>query len=346
MRLLPVSKLKKQLSNIILSVILAAGLIEPFLFAAPAQAAFTFVEYRPDRMAAATAPTGVVCAKTATSGTESTMTITFPSSYTVDSTTSNWTLDTTATNIPSGTTQWPSTTSGNASNVSGQAVTFTVGDLSSGATTYCLHFTAGGTSVSGSAANDLTGSIATDIDSAKSYAVSLVTAGNEQISVTATVPPTFTFSLSTSSQALGTLSSSTTTSGSGSTLTISTNATNGWQAWMKSANGELSSSSTSDNISAGTYQTGSGNIVDLASTTGYVVDVNTGSGTPTIDAAFNGSNTTSGGVPATNFAFIATKGTPGASDTVSIVPRAKPSATNKAATDYTDTLTITAAGQF
>lgn len=339
---------KKQLSHILLSLAVAAGLVEPFLFAGPAQAAFTFVEYRPDRMAAATAPSGVVCVKTGTSGTESTMTIVFPSTYTIDTTTSNWTLDTTASNIPSGTTQWPSTGSGNATsaNNSTKAVAFTVGDLSSGATTYCLHFTAGGTSVSGSAANDLSGSIATDVDSAKSYAVSLVTAGSEQITVTATVPPTFTFSLSSNSEALGTLSTGSVTSGAASTLSISTNATSGWQAWMKSANGTLHSTATSDDISAGTYQTGSGNIVDLSSTTGYVVDVNTGTGTPTVDAAFDGNTTNKGGVPSTNFAFIATKGTPGAGDTVDIIARAKPSATNKAATDYTDTLTITAAGQF
>jgi hypothetical protein len=313
-------------------------------FISPAKAAFTQIYYRPDRMTAATAPSGSVCAKTATAGSETSMTIIFPSTYTIDTTLNTWNLDTTATNIPTGSTQWPTTTSGNATaaNNGTKAVTWTVGDLSSTSTLYCLHFTATGTSVSGSAADNLTGTIATNIDSALSYAVSLVASGADLVTVSATVPTTFSFALGSNAAALGTLSTSAVTSATGITATISTNARLGWSAWVK--NTGLTSTAASASVAApGSY----GSTFDLSSVTGYGLDVNAGSGTPTVDSAYDGTaDTNFVGVLQTAFKPIATKSTPGASDTVTLRFRAKIASTQAAATDYSDTVTVVAAGNF
>lgn len=331
-----------KITHKLLIALLLVWSIWPALAPRTVSAAVTEVYYRPDRMAASQLPSGSVCLKTSTSGTESTMSIAFPASFTVDGSTSNWTLDTTANNIPTGATQWPSTGSGNATLVSSQTVTFSVGDLSSTSTLYCLHFTAAGTSSTGSAANDKTGTIATDVDSAVSYATSTVSSGSDLITVSATVPPTFSFSLGSNTAALGTLSTSSVTSASGVTLTISTNARNGWAAWVK--NTGLTSSTAGQSIAAaGVF----GSTYDLTGTTGYGLDVNSGSGTPTVDTAYDGTGDANYvGVLQTNFKPIATKATPGASDTVTLRFRAKISATQAAATDYSDTVTVVAAGNF
>lgn len=328
--------------------ILALLLLSLNLFFYPrgAYASVTQVNYRPDRHAASSVPSGSVCIKTSTSGVESSMTITFPSQFTIDTTLANWVLDTTANNIPAGSTQWPSTSTGNATaaNNGTKAVTWTVGDLSSTTTLYCLHFTASGTSSMGAAGTDLSGSIATNIDAASSFATAVITGTNDQISVSATVPPTFSFSLGANSVALGTLSSGSVTSGTAITATVTTNARLGWSAWVKSTNGGLHSTTANTTMaSPNAYPT----ISDLsAADRGVVLDANTGTGTPTIDAGYDGNTVNKGGDFNTNFKPVATKATPGSGDTFDLVVRARPSATQLAAADYSDTLTVVAAGNF
>lgn len=310
-----------------------------------ANAAVTKVVYRPDRHSATSVPSGSVCIQTSTVGAENTLTIVFPSQFTIDTTTSNWTMDTTASNIPAGSTQWPSTGSGNANSANNgtKTVVFTVGDVSVDTLT-CMHITAAGTSSIGNAGNDLTGSIATNIDSATPYATSVVSSGNDQISVTATVPSSFTFSLGGTTAALGTLSTSAVTSAAGVSASVSTNARLGWTIWVKnSTNGLYSATATSAIAAPGAF----GSTYDLSSTAGYGLDVNSGSGTPTVDAAYDGTaDANFVGVLQSNFKPIATKATAGAGDSVTLRFRAKISATQAAASDYTDTVTVAAAGNF
>ena len=148
--------------------------------------------------------------------------------------------------------------------------------------------------------------------------------------------------------------STTTASTSGRTVTIATNAASGWVAWVKSANAALNSASTGASIAtAGSVDNSP---TDLASATGYVLDVNvtsdsaTGTGTVSqasnYGAEYNGTNSTSGGTLSTSFQPIAASDGTTDGDVLTLIERAKISAVQAAATDYTDTLTVVAAGRF
>lgn len=311
-----------------------------------ADASVTEAYVRLDSMETSVLPVGSVCMKTSTAGTESSLTVTFPTAFTVDSNTAHWTLDTTANNIPQGTTQWASTGSGNATTVSGQAVTFTVGDLTANTLT-CLHFTATGTSSTGSAGNDEVGSLATDVDAtAYDYALSIVATGGEDVSVNATVSPTFSYSLSPSTSVsfnsgnplvVGTVYSASTT------LTIGTNAASGWISWVEnSANGLYNSVSATSisNLSYGSTTTLSG------ANYGYGLDADSGSGSPTIDTAYDGATANDAGGMQNAFKLMASK-TPGPanSDTVTLNFRSRINAA-QAPGSYSDLVTVLAAGAF
>lgn len=320
---------------------------------ADAQAAnFQQAYLRLDRMKASTTTSGLVCAKPATVGTEADVQVTFPTGFTVNATAANWTV--TTTNLPSGATAWVSIATATA--VSSQTVTFPSGDLVVG-TLYCFNFSGTSTLTTGTAGNSKTGTITTrtlspaTIDSS-TYAVAVIT--DDQIVVSAVVPPIFTFSLSGNTDSFTADLSTTTTSTSGKTTTVATNGSNGWVQWVKSANAGLTSATTSETIAtAGSVDDSPS---DLASTTGYVLDVNvttdsaTGDGTITqaagYGAEYNGTNTTSGGTLSTTFQPMAASNGTTDGDVLTLIERAKISAVQAAATDYTDTLTVVAAGRF
>ncbi len=325
-------------------------------------AAFQEAYVRLDRMKASTATTGLVCAKTPssiTTGTEASVKVTFPTGFTVSSTASNWTVSTT--DIPSGSSAWPGITT--ASAASGQDVTFPSSDLTSTSTLYCFRWTGVTTLTNSTAGNDKSGSITSQtsgpvaIDTSN-YAVSVI--ADDQISVTATVPLTYSMTLSGTSMPLGTLSSSSVTSSTARTVTIATNAAAGWIAWIRGANGNstvgaLSSTNASASIAA--PDTCANNTpVDLASATGYVVDVDvttdsgTGDGTVSqasgFGAEYAGSNSTSGGSPCTTLTPIASGNGTTDGDVLTLTARAKITAVQDAASDYADTLTVVSAGRF
>ena len=95
---------------------------------------------------------------------------------------------------------------------------------------------------------------------------------------------------------------------------------------------------------------------DIAASTGYVLDVDvttdSGTGTGTVSQAagygaeYNGTNTTSGGTLSTTFQPIAASSGTTGGDVLTLIERAKIVATQAAASDYTDTLTVVAAGRF
>jgi hypothetical protein len=155
-----------------------------------------------------------------------------------------------------------------------------------------------------------------------------------------------TFALDGHAMALGNLSTTSTAQGTPTvTETISTNAHNGWTTWVKSVTGTLSSSISGGSIvSPGSY---GASPQTLSATGGYVLQAAAGSGSPTVYGNWlDGANVDKGGHLDTYFDQVATKTTPGASDTVTYIARARSAATTPAANDYTDTLTITAAGSF
>ncbi|MBP9697660.1 MAG: hypothetical protein KBD65_00485 [Candidatus Moranbacteria bacterium] len=324
----------------------------PFFFAQTVEAAgLTQAYVRLDRLTESIATSGMVCAKSTTASVETTVKVTFPTGFATVDTPANWTV--TTTNIPADATAWIGI--GTASAATGQDVTFPSGDMVVG-TLYCFNFTGTSTLTNAGAGNDLTGTLTTQlagptaIDSS-SFALSTIT--SDQIVVSATVPATFSFALSGNTDSIGTLST-TTASSSGRTVTIATNAAAGWVAWVKSANAALNSASTGATIA--TAGTSNNTPSDLASLTGYVLDVDvttdSGTGTGTVSQAsdygaeYNGTNSTSGGTLATTFQPIAAASGTTDGDVLTLIERAKISAVQAAATDYTDTLTVVAAGRF
>jgi hypothetical protein len=352
--------MKKSLSLLIF--VLAFATL--FLFPKPTQAAgLAQVWVRLDRMQASTATTGLICARTPStnSGTEASVRITFPTGFTVSTTASNWTTSTA--NIPSGTTAWPGI--GTATAASGQDVTFPSTDLSIN-TTYCFQWTGATTLTNATAGNNKTGTVYTQatgptILDTGNYALSIIS--NDQVTVSATVSPTFQFTLTGSTLPLGTLSSaSVTNSSSNVTAQVITNASAGWVMWVQDAtanNGSLTSSSTGSSIPfAGTKNDDTP--TNLSSNTGYGISAEittdsatSGTGTVSQAAGFGAeyaggtcSGGTSVGALENILRPIAAANGPTDGDTITVCARSKVSAIQQAATDYTDTLTLVAAGRF
>lgn len=346
-------KVIRPISLLNLAALIAVGILPVVFITLTAQAGnLEQVYIRLDRLKASTTTGGTVCAQADTVATEADVQVVFPTGFTVNSTPANWTV--TTTNLPSGATAWPGINTATA--VSGQTVTFPSGDLTV-STLYCFNFSGTSTLTNATAGNDKTGTVTTrasgptTIDTS-GYALAIVS--DDQIVVTATVPATFSFALSGNTDTFTGNLSTTTVSTSGRTVTIATNAASGWVAWVKSANAALNSASTGASIAtAGSVDNSP---TDLASATGYVLDVNittdsaTGTGTVSqasnYGAEYNGTNVTSGGTLSTAFQPIAASDGTTDGDVLTLIERAKITAVQAAATDYTDTLTVVAAGRF
>ena len=344
---------KELLKKISVAGVLSIGALatsEPFIGAANA-ANLTSVSVRLDRVAASTATGGTVCATATTAVLESSVKVTFPTGFTVNTTAANWTVTTTG--IPTGTTAWPSITT--ASAVSGQTVTFGSGDLTVG-TEYCFNFSGTSTLTTATAGNSQVGSVTTstgsDVDTGQ-YALAIV--ANDQIVVSATVTPIFTFALSGNTDAFTTaLSPSSVVSTTGKTATIATNADSGWVTWVKSANAGLVSSSASTTIATiGTLNNAPESLTNGANGYGLDVDITTDSATGdgTVSQASNygaeyAGTTSTVGTLSTTFQPVAASNGTTAGDVLTFIERATISAVTPAASDYTDTLTVIAAGRF
>lgn len=350
----------------IFSLLLVVAL--PLLLANRAEAAgFTQAYIRFDRLKSNTATTGMICAKpSSTLTTYRKLEVTFPdensaTDFVVNTTAANWQTSNISTSNIDGNTAWPDITNATAT-ISGNIVTWThtADQTLNSANIYCFRWTntAAITTPTTAGTTDLVGTVRalTSADSElmnSKYATAII--ANDQIVVTATVPPTFSFSLSGNTDSLGTLSSSSiSSSATPRTVTISTNAAAGWVAWVKSANAALSSVSTGASIpTAGSIND---TPEDLDSVTGYILDVDittdSGTGTGTVQQnpgygdEYAGADATQGGSLSTTFQPIAeATGTTGG-DILTLHERAKISAVQAAATDYTDTLTVVAAGRF
>jgi hypothetical protein len=128
---------------------------------------------------------GTICAQPSSNGTVNKVTITFPNTFTISSNVNTWATN--VNDLPVGATVWPGI--GNPS-ISGKTATFSSGNLVVGIL-YCFNFSST-SSTTGAAGNNQTGTIATKnssnaIISSTTYALSIV--GNNQINITATVPP-------------------------------------------------------------------------------------------------------------------------------------------------------------
>lgn len=307
----------------------------------------TFVRF--DRMATSTATTGTVCVTQASSGSDATVQVTYPTGYTLGIA-STFTTSTTNIAWPSGATAWPGI--GTATNVTGQVVTFPSTTLTAG-TLYCFNWTnTAAVTTSASATNSNQGTIGTYtstptlIDSG-TYETATVT--NDQIAVSATVPASFSFALgSSNTDPLGTLSTgSVTSSPTPRTVTVNTNAKNGWMVWAKDANTGMASASASHTIASttpGTNSTLSGGTEGY--NTGVTQTQSSGTGTITVATPFVGGSTGKGGGLNTTYASLATSNGTGGSSVLTLTNNIAISTVTPAATDYSDTITIVGAGAF
>lgn len=341
----------RQISARLGYVFIAALLIQivvPIFTTRVNAASLSQVMVRFDRMGISDPSTGTVCANPATVGTETTVKVTYPTGYTLGGA-GTFTVSTTNLAWPSGGTAWPGILTATA--VSGQDVTFPSGDLTVG-TLYCFNWTnTAAVTIKSTATNDNLGTVTTQaagpstIDSG-GYATASIT--DDQITVTASVGQTFSFALSGNTDPLGTLSSSSVSSSpTPRTATVNTNAKNGWQAWAKDSNTGLSSVAASKTIASTTPGT---NSVLVAGTEGYNTGVTSsqtsGTGTITVATPFVGGSTGRGGGLDTTLRTLATSTGTANNAVLTLTNNATISSTTPAASDYTDLITVVAAGLF
>jgi hypothetical protein len=302
-----------------------------------------------DRMKTSQATTGTVCAEPASAGTEATVKVTFPTGYTVSSTAGDWTVSTTNLAWPTGGTAWPGI--GTATTVSGQDVTFPSTDLTVGVL-YCFNWTnTAALSIKSSATNNNNGTVtleATGPSTIDSGNFSTASITDDQIVVSATIDQSFSFALSANTDDLGTLTTgSVTTSPTPRTVTINTNARNGWQAWARDANTGLSSAVASYTLSSTTPGT---NSTLSAGSEGYNMGVTSsqtdGTGTISVATPFVGGSLGRGGGLDTSLRTIATSTGTALDAVLTLNNNAAISSITPAADDYTDTITLIAAGLF
>lgn len=344
----------KSYKKIVITMVLSmlGFTFQPFFMGNVQAANFDFVAVRPDRMAISVSSPHLILINPATTGTEDTTKITFPSGYTVTS------ASATNTGVPTtyhGISVSTSTIAGTA--VSGQEVTVDHGDLVVG-TLYGFYINSvtNPSSIGQKSFTVTTQTSAPATIDSSTVAVYVVTdngsgTDDDQIVVTASVSPTFTLDLNTNSDSV-TTSLGSVTSGTGVTATVTTNAQNGYSVWFKSGTSSgLTSATTGTSIAfSGTAADGSDTLLS-AGTEGVVVDADSTtntSGALTIAGEFNGSSTSRGGTPSTTYQQIFSSTAPvgGVGDVATIIPRVAISATTKAATDYTQTFTVTGAGSF
>lgn len=359
--------------SLLLNFSLLLLLLYPFLYPQPTNATLTQSFVRFDRQSTNGALSGVVCMQsTQTAPGVAKVIVQFPSTFNIGGTDTNWTVDTTAANLPNTThgdaftaTAWPNTGANLKVMVSTTSALFLVGDLASSSNTYCFHFVGTSSNV-GATGSNLTGQVvAYKSDAAGAavvesfqYATAITNGTNsEQVQVTATVSATFSFALSggdtNHNLPLGVLNSaSTVTSPYQVTATISTNAHAGFLAWIKGTNDSGSHIGQLYSTTANTYVTNSLSaapaVGDLASHTGYGIFAYTGVNNPTIATGYSTgpTGTSVGAVDPVNAQLIASKTSQQSGTTFIIGARGKPAATDTAATDYSDTITLTAAGSF
>ncbi len=337
-----------RLKAVSVSAALVVGAVLPIVQSQTAQAATlsrTIVRF--DRMKVSTATTGTVCAQPATVGTENDVQVVFPTGYTLGIA-ANFTVSTTNLAWPTGGTAWPGI--GTATNVTSQTVTFPSTDLTVG-TLYCFNWTnTAAVSVKSGATSNNTGTVTlrtiapATIDSG-SYSTASI--ADDQIAVSATVDQTFSFALSGTTDALGTLSTgSVVSSPTPRTVTVNTNAKNGWYVWANDANTGLNSASAAYTIAS---TTPGSNSTLSAGTEGYNTGVtssqSSGSGTITVAAPFVGGASQGGGLDTTLRTLASSNGTAN-NAVLTMTNNAAISATTAAATDYADTITVVGAGLF
>ncbi len=228
----------------------------------------------------------------------------------------------------------------------GSTVTITGVTALSATTAYCVDLTSA-TAVTDATANEYHPTITAGSDSTT---VAVRTVSNDQIVVSATVPPTFNFAITGGNTDSFTANLNPGAVGvtSGKTFTVNTNAKNGWFAWASDSSTGLTSASASHTIASTTP--GSGATLS-SGTEGYVLGVTslsqgTGGGTESAVAAYSSNGTSTGsGLDATLRQIVSSNGTANTA-TFTLKELAAISPVTQPGTDYTDTITVIGAGYF
>jgi hypothetical protein len=178
------------------------------------------------------------------------------------------------------------------------------------------------------------------------------TANNDQVTVSASVAPNFSFTLSATTDTIPRVDPTTTSTSPGVTMTVGTNSPLGYTAYVKSANGQLTSAtSPATPITNGTFDGTVDSIVAGTTKYGFVPSTGTAcstcTGTLSYDTEYQVSTGAQvGAFNGTGFAsFVSRNGYTNA-DAILLRERIAVSNTVGYANDYTDTLTIVAAGNF
>jgi hypothetical protein len=365
-------------SRIVSVVVMVVASIMPFVPSLATASQLTESMVRLDRMTTSQTTGGTICGKPATAlSSGSLIVITFPSTYTVDATASNWPTagNTSVIDPANGTTAataWPITNSvASAANNGTKKVTFVSGAVNAG-TFYCFDFgdgthfpltTPGTAAASQQGVMETQTSGGTPIDTTR---IAFATINSDQVVITAVVPPIFTMALQAAGGSPGTytgtdsftadLDPTATQHTTGVEFVIGTNAKGGWVSWVKdSGPAGLKSALASHTISPVAANAAAQSLAN--GTEGYGLNASVTSqptqgtcSTINITGPYNGtvsSTVATAGNVGTSFQQLAgcTTGT-SAGGTVKVQAQAAIATSTAAASDYTDTLTIVAAGNF
>ena len=200
-------------------------------------------------------------------------------------------------------------------------------------------------------ASENSGSSVIDSTSVSTYIYGS-SANQDQVVVNASVAPTFSFSLSANTDTVPKVDSSSIQTSSGVTMTVGTNSPLGYTAYVKSGQGELTSATNPGTpITTGTFD-GTPDTVTAGTTDyGFVPSTGTACSSCTGAISYDGEYAVSNGTHAgsfngTNFASFESRNGYTNADQILLQERVAVSPTIGYANDYTDTLTIVAAGNF
>ena len=228
----------------------------------------------------------------------------------------------------------------------GSTVTITGVTALAATTTYCVDLTSA-TAVTNPTVGEYHPTLTAGSDST-TVALRVIT--DDQVVVSAIVAPTFNFVIDANTTSFtGNLDSTLIRSTTGRTVTINTNAANGWITWVKDSNQGLTSAAAAKTITTSGAVDATPSTL-TAGTEGYVLDVDlttdaAAGGTVTIAPEYNGAATGGGTLSATYQPAATSNGT-AAGDVITLVGKATISGATPSAADYTDTWTIIGAGTF
>lgn len=283
------------------------------------------------------------------SATEDKVIIHFPDDFTVATT--NLTAD----GSSCGATSLPGTLSVTGDNTnSSKNITITGVTNLAASTTYCVDIDR--TSTNDPITNPSAGIYAVDIETQDNANATIdeTTIGarfvsDDQIVVSAIVPPSFSFVLDGNTTSFeSNLDSDDVIHTTTRTVTITTNAPQGWIAWARDSNVGLSSASAGHTISSSSVGV---NTTLASGSDGYILGVDVtdaaSGGTAVADAAYAGTSADNDGAGLdTAFRQIASSDGTAAGDIITLIGKASIDPLTPAAGDYTDTWTVIGAGSF